>query len=75
MSHVRIWVHAVWGTKNRLPYFAGPVKHEVSATFVTMQMKKVYICLMGFISMYIVSLVVCRRIAVVAGAIEFRISK
>ena len=29
MSYVRIWVHAVWGTKNRLPYLADPVKHEV----------------------------------------------
>ena len=29
MSHVRIWVHAVWGTKNKLQYLSCPVKHEV----------------------------------------------
>ncbi len=29
MSYVRIWIHAVWGTKARLPHFAGPVKSKV----------------------------------------------
>jgi len=29
MSYVRIWIHAVWGTKARFPHFAGPVKNKV----------------------------------------------
>lgn len=29
MSYVRILIHAVWGTKARLPHFAGPVKNKV----------------------------------------------
>ncbi len=29
MSYVRIWIHAVWGTKNRYPYFTGPIKQKV----------------------------------------------
>ncbi|SHJ28147.1 REP element-mobilizing transposase RayT [Tangfeifania diversioriginum] len=29
MSYVRIWIHAVWGTKERIPHFAGPVKNKV----------------------------------------------
>jgi REP element-mobilizing transposase RayT len=29
MSYVRIWIHAVWGTKARFPHFAGSVKNKV----------------------------------------------
>ncbi len=29
MALVRIWVHAVWGTKNRYPYFVDNVKEKV----------------------------------------------
>ncbi len=31
MSHVKIWVHAVWGTKNRFPFFTNAIKAEVIA--------------------------------------------
>ncbi len=29
MAYVRIWIHAVWGTKNRFPYLAGDIKKQV----------------------------------------------
>ena len=29
MSYVRIWIHAVWGTKARFFYFVGSVKNKV----------------------------------------------
>lgn len=29
MSYVRIWIHAVWGTKNKFPFLAEPVRHKV----------------------------------------------
>lgn len=29
MSFVKIWVHAVWGTKNRIPYFSNDLKNEL----------------------------------------------
>ena len=29
MSYVRIYIHAVWGTKSRFPYFVGTVKNKV----------------------------------------------
>jgi len=29
MAFVRIWVHAVWGTKNRYPFLANGVKQKV----------------------------------------------
>ena len=29
MSYVKIWVHAVWGTKNRYPYLTEEVKYKV----------------------------------------------
>ena len=31
MSYVRIWIHAVWGTKNRYPYLTNPIRREVIA--------------------------------------------
>ena len=31
MSYVRIWIHAVWGTKNRHPYLTNPIRREVIA--------------------------------------------
>jgi REP element-mobilizing transposase RayT len=29
MSHVKIWVHAVWGTKDRFPFLTGEIKTKV----------------------------------------------
>lgn len=29
MAYVKIWIHAVWGTKNRFPYLAGDIKKQV----------------------------------------------
>lgn len=31
MSYVRVWIHAVWGTKNRHPYLTKEVKQQVIA--------------------------------------------
>jgi len=31
MSHIKIWVHAVWGTKNREPVLKPPVLEQVRA--------------------------------------------
>jgi putative transposase len=29
MSYVRVWIHAVWGTKNRYPYLTKDIKQPV----------------------------------------------
>jgi putative transposase len=29
MSYIKIWIHAVWGTKNRLPLLRGPILSQV----------------------------------------------
>src|SRR5690242_18583072 len=29
MAFVRIWIHAVWGTKNRYPYLTKEIKNKV----------------------------------------------
>lgn len=29
MAFVKIWIHAVWGTKNRYPYLGGDIKKKV----------------------------------------------
>ncbi len=29
MSYVRVWIHAVWGTKNRHPYLTKEIKQQV----------------------------------------------
>jgi putative transposase len=29
MSYVRIWLHCVWATKNRIPYLTGSLRSEV----------------------------------------------
>jgi len=29
MAYVKIWIHAVWGTKNRFPYLSGDIRKQV----------------------------------------------
>ena len=29
MSYVRIWIHAVWGTKSKFPFLAEPIRNKV----------------------------------------------
>jgi putative transposase len=31
MAYVKNWLHCVWGTKNKTPYFTGSIKNEVIA--------------------------------------------
>lgn len=31
MSYVRVWIHAVWGTKNRYPFLTDEIKNKVIA--------------------------------------------
>jgi REP element-mobilizing transposase RayT len=35
MSYIKIWIHAVWGTKNRLPLLKHPILEKVCAHIAT----------------------------------------
>ncbi len=44
MSYVKIWIHAVWGTKKRHPFLTDKVKSEVIRHIKdNAKIKKIYI--------------------------------
>lgn len=50
MAFVRIWVHSVWGTKNRYPYFVKEIKQKViNHIKENAKQKKIFIdCINGY---------------------------
>jgi hypothetical protein len=43
MSYIKIWIHAVWGTKNRMPLLRQPILEKVCAHIATNAKKKAFL--------------------------------
>jgi putative transposase len=44
MSYIRIWVHCVWSTKNRIPFLSDPIRVEtISHILENAKLKGIYI--------------------------------
>lgn len=50
MPYVRIWLHCVWGTKNRIPFLSDEMKYEIINHIKTnAKLKNIYIdCINGY---------------------------